>query len=244
MLRWFTPRFPRAFLSATTHGTHKPHTETAFSIRLPSDGRAASGSGERTPPVRGVPSSRRSFSVDRPDGNPARPGVGADQGVGPLTLGIENGVIPKFTTQFAALHDLDISPEPVDPARTALMGLGLIGKGRRPGSPPKRRRVDPEPLTAFGIGVLSLNVTRVAGRSGDRRGGASIPKTVADSGEPSLARHPGASDTRNDWHAAREVRRHGRVGAGLTATAPRFQRRTRSADTPAARSLLAWSSSP
>ena len=62
----------------------------------------------------------------------------ADQGAGPVTLGIDIGVIKMIITHAAAVHGLDISPEPVDLARVALKRLGLIGKGtergRRPGT--------------------------------------------------------------------------------------------------------------
>lgn len=60
----------------------------------------------------------------------------ADQGAGPVTLGIDIGVIKMILTHAAAVHGLEISPEPVDLARVALKRLGLIGKGverdRRP----------------------------------------------------------------------------------------------------------------
>lgn len=60
----------------------------------------------------------------------------ANQGAGPVTLGIDIGVIQMIITHAAAVHGLDISPEPVDLARVALKRLGLIGKGterdRRP----------------------------------------------------------------------------------------------------------------
>lgn len=60
----------------------------------------------------------------------------ADQGPEPVTLGIDIGVIKTIITHAAAVHGLDISPEPVDLARVALKRLGLIGKGterdRRP----------------------------------------------------------------------------------------------------------------
>jgi len=53
-----------------------------------------------------------------------------------VTLSIDIGVIKMIITHAAALHGLDISPEPVDLARVALKRLGLIGKGterdRRP----------------------------------------------------------------------------------------------------------------
>ena len=43
----------------------------------------------------------------------------AEQGAGPVTLGIDIGVIKIIITHTAAVHGLDISPEPVDPARRA-----------------------------------------------------------------------------------------------------------------------------
>lgn len=60
----------------------------------------------------------------------------ADQGAGPVTLGIDIGVIKMILTHAAAVHGLEIFPEAVDLARVALKRLGLIGKGlerdRRP----------------------------------------------------------------------------------------------------------------
>lgn len=60
----------------------------------------------------------------------------ATNGAGPVTLGIDIGVIKMIITDAAAVHGLDVTSEPVDLARTALKRLGLIGKGterdRRP----------------------------------------------------------------------------------------------------------------
>jgi len=60
----------------------------------------------------------------------------AEQGAGPVTLGIDIGVTKVIITHAAAVHGLGISSEPVDLARVALKRLGLIGKGterdRRP----------------------------------------------------------------------------------------------------------------
>src|SRR6056297_3370571 len=53
----------------------------------------------------------------------------AEQGAGPVTLGIDVGVIKMIIIHAAAVHGLDISPEPDDLARVALKRLGLIGKG-------------------------------------------------------------------------------------------------------------------
>jgi len=54
-----------------------------------------------------------------------------EQGAGPVTLGIDIGVIKMIITHAAAVHGLDISPESVDLARVALKRLGLIGKAAR-----------------------------------------------------------------------------------------------------------------
>lgn len=65
----------------------------------------------------------------------------ADQGAGPVTLGIDLGVIKMILTHAAAVHGLEISPEPVDLARVALKRRGLIGKGVGPA--PDEGRVEP-----------------------------------------------------------------------------------------------------
>ena len=44
----------------------------------------------------------------------------AEQAAGPVTLGIDIGVIKMIITHAAAVHGLDISPEPIDLARVAL----------------------------------------------------------------------------------------------------------------------------
>lgn len=49
----------------------------------------------------------------------------ADQGAGPVTLGIDIGVIRMILTLSAAVHGLEISPELVDLARIALKRPGL-----------------------------------------------------------------------------------------------------------------------
>ena len=60
----------------------------------------------------------------------------ANQGAGPVALSIDIGVIKMIITHAAAVHGLEISPEPVDLALVAPKRLGLIGKGterdRRP----------------------------------------------------------------------------------------------------------------
>ena len=70
----------------------------------------------------------------------------AGQGAGPVTLGIDIGVIKMILTHAAAVHGLETSPEPVDLARVALKRLGLIGKGierdRRPSHAELKRLFD------------------------------------------------------------------------------------------------------
>ena len=60
----------------------------------------------------------------------------ADQGAGPVTLGIDIGMIKLVLSHAAAIHGLETKVEPVDLARLALKRLGLVGKGterdRRP----------------------------------------------------------------------------------------------------------------
>ncbi|WP_411892142.1 hypothetical protein [Yoonia sp. SDW83-1] len=53
----------------------------------------------------------------------------AKKGAGPVTLGIDIGVIKMIITHAEAVHGLGISSEPVDLARITLKRLGLIGKG-------------------------------------------------------------------------------------------------------------------
>ena len=58
------------------------------------------------------------------------------QGAGPVTIGIDIGVIKLVMSHAAAIHGLPVRVEPVDLARIALKRLGLVGKGnerdRRP----------------------------------------------------------------------------------------------------------------
>ncbi|MER9141020.1 hypothetical protein NKI20_33230, partial [Mesorhizobium sp. M0830] len=61
----------------------------------------------------------------------------ADQGAGPMTLGIDIGSIKLILAHAAAVHGLPVKVEPVDLARIALKRLGLIGKG-----PPARQTAD------------------------------------------------------------------------------------------------------
>lgn len=60
----------------------------------------------------------------------------AEQGAGPVTLGIDIGTIKLVLTHAAAVHGVAVPVEPVELARVALKRLGLVGKGnerdRRP----------------------------------------------------------------------------------------------------------------
>ena len=67
----------------------------------------------------------------------------AEQGAGPVTLGIEIGVIKMIITHAAAVLGLDISPEPVDLANVALKRPGLIGKGTGRDLSPRHGRAEP-----------------------------------------------------------------------------------------------------
>ncbi|MBZ0124248.1 MAG: hypothetical protein K8F31_10220 [Roseovarius sp.] len=61
----------------------------------------------------------------------------AEQGAGPVTLGIDIGVIATILSHGAAVHGLIAPSEGIDLARVALSRLGLAGKSserdRRPG---------------------------------------------------------------------------------------------------------------
>lgn len=108
----------------------------------------------------------------------------AAQGAGPVTLGIDVGVIKMILTHAAAVHGLEISPEAVDLARVALKRLGLIGKGverdRRPTSSELNRlfrRFDENarltlPMTRivqFAIALRRDEICRADWRDLDRR---------------------------------------------------------------------------
>lgn len=54
----------------------------------------------------------------------------AEQGAGPVTLGIDIGTIKLVLTHAAAVHGVAVPTEPVSLARIALKRLGLVGKGR------------------------------------------------------------------------------------------------------------------
>jgi len=57
----------------------------------------------------------------------------ADQGAGPVTPGIDIAVIQMIMTRAAAVRDLEITSEPVDPARVALSAPRADPQGRKAG---------------------------------------------------------------------------------------------------------------
>lgn len=76
-------------------------------------------------------------------------------------MGIDIGVIKTIITHAAAVHGLDVSPEPVDLTRIALKRLGLIGKGSE-----RDRRPSSEELNRLfhyfnGNGRLTLPMSRI-----------------------------------------------------------------------------------
>jgi len=89
-----------------------------------------------------------------------------------VTLGIDIGVIKMIITHAAAVHGLDISPEPVDLARVALKRLGPIGKGterdRRPTTDELNRLFrcfdDTERLTLPMTQIVKFEPARVSER--------------------------------------------------------------------------------
>ena len=52
----------------------------------------------------------------------------AAAGAGPVTVGMDIGVVRLVLTHAAAVHGLPVAVEPVDLARVALTRLGLVGK--------------------------------------------------------------------------------------------------------------------
>lgn len=60
----------------------------------------------------------------------------ADDGAGPVAVGIDIGCIRTLLLHGAVVHGLPYSPEPVELGRVALIRLGLVGRGserdRRP----------------------------------------------------------------------------------------------------------------
>lgn len=66
----------------------------------------------------------------------------AREGAGPVTLGIDLGYIRTVLTHAAAVHGLEVSPEPLDLARVALKILGLVGKGVERDRRPSEAEID------------------------------------------------------------------------------------------------------
>ncbi len=62
----------------------------------------------------------------------------AKEGAGGVTVGMDVGYIKLIISHAAAVHGIEVSPEPVDLARIALKRLGLVGKGRERDRRPTR----------------------------------------------------------------------------------------------------------
>ncbi|MFD9897371.1 tyrosine-type recombinase/integrase [Mesorhizobium sp. NPDC059025] len=80
----------------------------------------------------------------------------AQKGAGPVTLGIDIGLIKLILSHAAAVHGLPVKVEPVDLARIALKRLGLVGKGHE-----RDRRPTQEELDKL-IAYFELNPLQVA----------------------------------------------------------------------------------
>ncbi|MER9874597.1 site-specific integrase [Mesorhizobium sp. M0195] len=80
----------------------------------------------------------------------------ADQGAGPMTLGIDIGFIKLILAHAAAVHGLPVKVEPVDLARIALKRLGLVGKGHQ-----RDRRPTQDELDRL-IGHFDANARQIA----------------------------------------------------------------------------------
>ncbi len=66
----------------------------------------------------------------------------AREGAGPVTIGMDLGYIKLVIAHAAAVHGLQVSPEPVVMARLALKRLGLVGKGRERDRRPTLDEID------------------------------------------------------------------------------------------------------
>lgn len=82
-------------------------------------------------------------------------------GAGPVTLGIDIGSIRLILAHAAAVHGLDVSPEPVDLARLALKRLGLVGKGVERDRRPTREELERLANYLDGNPRLTIPMTRV-----------------------------------------------------------------------------------
>jgi integrase len=79
----------------------------------------------------------------------------AKAGAGGVTISMDIGYIKRVISHAAAVHGIEISPEPVDLARIALKRLGLIGKGRE-----RNRRPTSEELARI-IAQLDANPRQI-----------------------------------------------------------------------------------
>jgi integrase len=66
----------------------------------------------------------------------------AAQGAGPVTVGIDIGMIKLILAHAAAVHGLPVKVEPIDLARIALKRLGLVGKGHERDRRPTQEELD------------------------------------------------------------------------------------------------------
>jgi integrase len=64
------------------------------------------------------------------------------QGAGPVTIGMDIGIIRLVLSHAAAVHGLPVKVEPIDLARIALKRLGLIGKGQERDRRPTQDELD------------------------------------------------------------------------------------------------------
>ncbi len=66
----------------------------------------------------------------------------AAQGAGPVTVGIDIGMIKLILAHAAAVHGPPVKVEPIDLARIALKRLGLVGKGHERDRRPTQEELD------------------------------------------------------------------------------------------------------
>lgn len=66
----------------------------------------------------------------------------AREGAGPVTIGIDLGYVKTIMTHAAAVHGVILSVEPIILARTALIRLGLVGKGNERDRRPSQSELD------------------------------------------------------------------------------------------------------
>lgn len=66
----------------------------------------------------------------------------AQEGAGPVTVGIDLGYIKTILSHAAAVHGVTVSIEPINLARIALGRLGLVGKGNERDRRPTQKELD------------------------------------------------------------------------------------------------------